>query len=54
MNSDTKQMYDRGIDNLLEGIADRYADWNGAMATPDRVNQFSNNLWNWDLQNGER
>ena len=44
MNSDTKQMYDMGIENLLEGIADRYADWNGAMATPDRVNQFRNAL----------
>ena len=40
MNSDTKQMYDIGIENLLEGITNRYADWNGAMATPDRVNQF--------------
>ena len=44
MNSDTKQMYDMGIENLLEGITNRYADWNGAMATPDRVNQFRNAL----------
>ena len=44
MNSDTKQMYDIGIENLLEGITNRYADWNGAMATPDRVNEFRNRL----------
>ena len=44
MNSETKQMYDEGINNLLDGIGNSYADWNGAMATPDKVNQFRNGL----------
>ena len=36
--------YKDALDNLLEGIGDNYANWNGAMATPDRVNQFRNGL----------
>ena len=44
MNSETKQMYEEGINNLLDGIGNSYADWNGAMATPDKVNQFRNGL----------
>ena len=44
MNSDTKQMYDSAVDNLLKEIGNNYADWNGAMATPDRVNDFRNRL----------
>ena len=46
MNSDTKQMYDIGIDNLLDGIGDSYANWNKALDSPntDRVNEFRNRL----------
>ena len=50
MNSDTKQMYDMGIDNLLEGIADCYANWNKGLDSPNtdkvrnRVNEFRNRL----------
>ena len=36
--------FNKAVDNLLEGIGDNYANWNGAMATPDRVNQFWNGL----------
>ena len=36
--------FNKAVDNLLEGIGDNYANWNGAMATPDRVNQFRNGL----------
>ena len=36
--------FNKAVDNLLEGIGDSYANWNGAMATPDRVNQFRNGL----------
>ncbi len=35
MNSDTKQMYDMGINNLLEGIADCYANWNKGLDSPN-------------------
>ena len=46
MNSDTKQMYDMGINNLLKGIADSYANWNKALDSPntDRVNHFRDGL----------
>ena len=50
MNSDTKQMYDMGINNLLEGIADCYANWNKGLDSPNtdkvrnRVNEFRNRL----------
>jgi len=37
-------VYSKAVDNLLDGIGDSYANWNGAMATPDRVNQFRNGL----------
>ena len=42
MNSDTKQMYDIGIDNILNGIGDSYANWNKALDSPntDRVDEF--------------
>ena len=36
--------FNKAVDNLLEGIGDNYANWNGAMTTPDRVNQFRNGL----------
>ena len=36
--------FNKAVDNLLDGIGDSYANWNGAMATPDRVNQFRNGL----------
>ena len=36
--------FNKAVDNLLKGIGDNYANWNGAMATPDRVNQFRNGL----------
>ena len=50
MNSDTKQMYDMGINNLLKGIADSYANWNKAADSPNsdrvrnRVDEFRNAL----------
>ena len=46
MNSDTKQMYDIGIDNLLNGIGDSYANWNKALDSPntDRVDEFRGSL----------
>ena len=50
MNSDTKKMYDMGIDNLLEGIADCYANWNKGSDSPNsdrvrnRVNEFRDGL----------
>ena len=50
MNSDTKQMYDMGINNLLKGIADSYANWNKAADSPNsdrvrnRVDEFRNSL----------
>ena len=46
MNSDTKQMYDSAVDNLLDGIGNSYANWNKALDSPntDRVNQFRNAL----------
>ena len=36
--------FNKAVDNLLEGIGDNYANWNGAMATPDKVNQFRSGL----------
>ena len=46
MNSDTKQMYDLAVDNLLKGIGDNYADWSttGILSNTDRVNEFRNRL----------
>ena len=50
MNLDTKQMYDMGINNLLKGIADSYANWNKAADSPNsdrvrnRVDEFRNRL----------
>ena len=46
MNSDTKQMYDSAVDNLLDGIGNSYANWNKALDSPntDRVNEFRNGL----------
>ena len=46
MNSDTKQMYDSAVDNLLDGIGNSYANWNKALDSPntDRVNEFRNHL----------
>ena len=50
MNSDTKQMYDIGIDNLLDGIGDSYANWNKGSDSPNsdrvrnRVNEFRDGL----------
>ncbi len=46
MNSDTKQMYDSAVDNLLDGIGNSYANWNKALDSPntDRVNEFRNRL----------
>ena len=46
MNSDTKQMYDSAVDNLLKGIGDNYANWSstGILSNTDRVNEFRNRL----------
>ena len=50
MNSDTKQMYDSAVDNLLKGIGDSYANWNKASDSPNsdrarnRVNHFRDGL----------
>ena len=50
MNSDTKQMYDIGIDNLLDGIGNSYANWNKGSDSPNsdrvrnRVNEFRDGL----------
>ena len=46
MNSDTKQMYDSAVDNLLNGIGDSYANWGWGKPGPstDRVNHFKDGL----------
>ncbi len=50
MNSDTKQMYDSAVDNLLDGIGNSYANWNKASDSPNsdrarnRVNEFRDSL----------
>ena len=46
MNSDTKQMYDSAVDNLLKGIGDSYANWGWGKPGPstDRVNHFKDGL----------
>ena len=46
MNSENKQMYDSAVDNLLKGIGDNYANWNGGLnsSNTDRVNQFRGGL----------
>ena len=50
MNSDNKQMYDMGIDNLLDGIGNSYANWNKGSDSPNsdrvrnRVNEFRDGL----------
>ena len=46
MNSDTKQMYDLAVDNLLKEIGNNYANWSstGILSNTDRVNEFRNRL----------
>ena len=46
MNSENKQMYDSAVDNLLKGIGDNYANWNGGLnsSNTDRVTQFRGGL----------
>ena len=46
MNSDTKQMYDSAVDNLLKEIGNNYANWSstGILSNTDRVNEFRNRL----------
>ena len=50
MNSDTKQMYDSAIDNLLQEIGNSYANWNKGSDSPNsdrvrnRVNEFRDGL----------
>ena len=46
MNSDSKQMYNSAVDNLLKGIGDSYANWGWGKPGPntDRVNHFRDGL----------
>ena len=46
MNSDTKQMYDLAVDNLLKEIGNNYANWSstGILSNTDRGNEFRNRL----------
>ena len=46
MNSDSKQMYNSAVDNLLKGIGDSYAIWGWGKPGPnnDRVNHFRDGL----------
>ena len=39
-------VYNKAVDNLLDGIGDSYANWNKGLNSPntDRVNQFRDGL----------